>query len=165
MLSGKIFRCRGVVLLILPLITLLSACEETQTVGTPVEEHAIPATAPLTEAATMPALPESGLQKEDAPPAVETRKLDSLNLRINDRPVAAEAPSGFGAAPDSGWLDPGPEVTGTDTGQDGLLPDLFGEQTQEKPQSVKGKMLLDDDAQEFSGALDGAQMSIEIKTD
>jgi len=34
----------------------------------------------VTEAATMPALPESGLQKEDAPPAVETRKLDSLNL-------------------------------------------------------------------------------------
>jgi len=42
-----------------------------------------------------------------------------------------------------------------------LLTDFFGEQTQEKPVSVKGKMLLVDEAQEFSGA----QMSIEVKTD
>ena len=56
-------------------------------------------------------------------------------------------------------------ITGTATGQEGLLPELFGEQTQEKPVSVRGKMLLDDEAQEFSGALGGAQMSIEVKTD
>ena len=152
-------------MLVLPLITLLSACEEPQTVGAPVEESATPAVTPGAAAVTMPARPESSVQEEDAPPAVATRKPDSLKLRINDRPVAAEAPSGFGATPDSGWLDPGPQTTGTDTGQDGLLPDLFGEQTQEKPVSVKGKMLLDDEVQEFSGALDGAQMSIEIKTD
>ncbi|HAJ91165.1 MAG TPA: hypothetical protein DCO71_00855 [Gammaproteobacteria bacterium] len=152
-------------MLVLPLITLLSACEEPQTAGMPAEEPAIPAATPLTEAATMPSSPESGLQEEDAPPADETRKPDSLKLRIDDRPVAAEAPSGFGAAPDSAWLDTSQEGTGTDTGQDELLPDLFGEQAQQKPVSVKGKMLLGDEAQEFSGALDGAQMSIEIKTD
>jgi hypothetical protein len=156
--------------LVLPLITLLSACEEPQTVATPVEESAIPAAAPVTAADTMPARPESSVQEKDAPPTVEMRKPGSLKLRINDlrvndRPLAAETPSAFGAAPDSGWLDPGPQTTGTDTGQDGLLPDLFGEQTQEKPVSVKGKMLLDDEVQEFSGALDGAQMSIEVKTD
>lgn len=149
-------------MLVLLLITLLSACEEPQTVGVPVKEPAIPAAAPVTEAATRP---ESGLQEEDAPPAVETRKLESLDLRIKDRPVAAEAPSGFGATPDSGWLDQGPETTGTDTGQDRLLPDFFGEQPREKSVLVKGKILLDDDAQEFSGDLDGAQISIEINTD
>jgi len=151
--------------LILPLITLLSACEEPQTVGAPVEESAIPAAAPVNEVATMPVRPESSVQEADAPPAAETRKPGSLKLRINDRPVAAEAPAGFGATPDSGWLDPEPVITGTATGQEGLLPELFGEQTQEKPVSVRGKMLLDDEAQEFSGALGGAQMSIEVKTD
>jgi hypothetical protein len=151
--------------LVLSLITLLSACEESQTVGSPVEAPVIPETAPVTEAATMPTRPASRLQEEDAPPVVETRKLDSLNLRIDDRPVAAEAPAGFGATPDSGWLDPEPVITGTATGQEGLLPELFGEQAQEKPVSVRGKMLLDDEAQEFSGALDGARMSIEIETD
>jgi len=162
-LSGKIFRCRDVAVLILLLIT--SACGEPQTVGIPVGESTTLAATPVTEAATMPARPEYRLQEEDVPSAVETRKLDSLNLWINDRPVAAEAPSGFGTAPDSGWLDPGPGATGTDTSQHRLLPDFFAGQTQEKQQLVKGKMLIDDDAQEFSGALDGAQISIEIETD
>ena len=150
-------------MLLLPMVMLLSSCEEPQVISAPVEPPAIPAEAPVTEAASTPVRPETGLPKEQAPPAVEARTLDSLNLQINDRPVAVEAPSGFVAAPDSGWLDSEPEVTGT--GQEGLLPELFGEQPQEEPVSIRGKTLFNDDAQGGGTTLDGAQMSIEIKTD
>jgi len=141
------------------LVTLLSACEKPRT----GDEAAIPETAPAPE--SVPALPASGQQDEKAPPVVETRKPDALDLRPRDRPEAAQMPPVFGAVPDSGWLDPGPETTGTATGQNVLLPDLFAEQQGDKPVSVKGKMRFGDDAQDLSNPLDGAEMSIEIQTD
>jgi len=143
----------------LMLAILLSACEPPRMADEPGNEPAIPEIAPV------PAIPATERQSEEAPPVVEQGKPDSLDLRLRDRPEVVQPSPVFGAVPDSGWLDPEPGVTGTATGQDGLLPDLFGEQQGDKPVSVKGRMLLDDSAQEFSGALDGAQMSIEIKTD
>ena len=158
---GKVNLRRGVALFILLLVTLLSACEKSRT----GDEPAIPETAPLPESVAVPALPASGQQDEKARPVVETRKPDSLDLRLRDRPEAAQMPPVFGAAPDSGWLDPGPDATGAVTGQDGLLPDLFIEQQRDKPISVKGRMRFGDDAQDLSNPLDGAEMSIEIQTD
>jgi hypothetical protein len=125
----------------------------------PGDESAIPETVPV------PARPAAERQDEKAPPVVEPGKPDALDLRLRDRPEVVLTPPAFGAVPDSGWLDPGPGATGTATGQNGLLPDLFDGQQHDKPVSVKGKMRFDDDAQDFSDTLDGAEMSIEIKTD
>lgn len=148
-------------MLTLLLVTLLSACEEPQT----IEEPARASTVPVTEPAAVPTLPSSERADEKVPPATETRLPDSLDLRIDDRPIAVQKSPVFGAAPDSGWLDSGQGGAGADMRDDGLLPDLFAEQQREKPVSVKGKMLVDDGTGEQSDVVDGAKMSIEIQTD
>jgi hypothetical protein len=159
LLLGRVNLRKSVALFTLLLVMLLSACEKPGT----GDEPAIPETAPLPE--SVPALPASGRQDEKARPVVEMRKPDSLNLRIRDSPETVQMPPAFGSVPDSGWLDPGPGVTGTATGESVLLPDLFAEQQRDKPVSVKGKMRFGDDAQDLSDTLDGAEMSIEIQTD
>jgi hypothetical protein len=148
-------------MLTLLLVTLLSACEEPQT----IEEPAGAPTVPVTEPAAVPTLPPSERVDETVPPAAETRLPDSLDLGIDDRPIAVEKSPVFGAAPDSGWLDSGQGGVGAGTRDDGLLPDLFAEQQREKPVSVKGRMLVDDGTGELPDAVDGAKMSIEIQTD
>jgi hypothetical protein len=149
-------------MLTLLLITLLSACEESQTLGEPAEAPQVQVTEPVAIPSTMPPSERPG---EKVPPAAETRKPDSLDLRIDDRPIAAEKSPVFGAAPDSGWLDSGQEAVAGDTGDNRLLPDMFGEQQREKPVSVKGRMLVDDGSGDVSDVVDGARMSIEIQTD
>ena len=143
---------------VLLLVVLLSACEKSQAPQA-LEESAIEPAAPLPEVVTtMPrALPEVGVQLAPA--------LESLDLRIKDRSLQEQTPSGFDAAPDSGWLDQGQDATGLDGEDDGLLPDLFGEQAQDKPVSVKGRLRLDDNVNIRSDTLDGAEVSIEVKTD
>lgn len=151
MLSVKGLRHKGAALL---LPVLLSACERTPTVDvTDVE----PVT-PVTAVEARPALPES------TQPA-GTQAPDVLDLTITDRPAAVPASPAFGAAPDSAWLDPGPAVVGTGTGQQPVLPDVFGERPREEPVSVKGRMRLGEDGQNLTDTLDGAEVSIEIKTD
>jgi len=161
LLLGKVKLRRGAALFTLLLVTLLSACEKPRT----GDEPAIPETAPVSGPVVEPVLPEAGQPVGKAPPVVEPRKPDSLDLRPRDRPEAAQMPPVFGAVPDSGWLDPGPDATGAATGQDVLLPDLFVEQQRDKPVSVKGRMRFDDAAPDLSNTLDGAEMSIEIQTD
>lgn len=147
------------------LVTSLPACEKPRTGDGSGDEPAVPETAPVPEAALAPALPASGPQAGKAPPVVATRKPDSLDLSIKDRPIAVHKSPVLGAVPDSGWLDTAPEASATATGQNGLLPDLFDEQERDKPVSVKGKMLVDDGTQGISNVLDGAEMSVEIQTD
>ena len=107
-------------------------------------------------------------RSEDAPPeqvaptTVEPRTLESLDLKLDDRPLAVETPPVFGAVPDSGWLDPGRDA-GLDVEESGLLPDLFEPQKKEKSVDVRTRVLMDDN--DISVPLDGAEMSIEIKTD
>jgi len=148
-------------MLTLLLVTLLSGCEEPQTIEEPAGAPAVP----VTEPAVVPTLPPSERANEKVPPATETRLPDSLDLGIADRPIAVQKSPVFGAAPDSGWLDSGEEAVGGDRGDNGLLPDLFAEQQREQPVSVKGKMLVDDGTGELSDVVDGAKMSIEIQTD
>ena len=156
MLSVKGWRHKGAALL---LPVLLSACERTPTVDvTDVE----PVT-PVTAVEARPALPES-TQPESTQPA-ETQAPAVLDLTLTDRPAAVPASPAFGAAPDSAWLDPGPAVVGTGTGQQPVLADVFGERSREKPVSVKGRMRLGEDGQNLTDTLDGAEVSIEIKTD
>ena len=45
-----------------------------------------------------------------------------------------------------------------------LLPDLFDAREQEKPLDIKGRVLIDESANDTSDPLDGAEVSIEIKT-
>ncbi len=54
-------------------------------------------------------------------------------------------------------------VSGADAGR--LLPDLFAPHKDESPLSVEGRLLMEEDAREFSDSLDGAAITIEIKTD
>jgi len=49
--------------------------------------------------------------------------------------------------------------------ENSLLPDLFDGKEQEKPVDIKGRVLIDESADDISGPLDGAEMSIEIKSD
>ena len=161
MLLDKVFHRPGVLIPTLLLVTWLSACEEPQNRDEPAGEP----TEAVTEPAAEPVLPASERAAEKGPPATETRLPDSLDLGIDDRPIAEQKSPVFGAAPDSGWLDSGAVGVGADTRDDGLLPDLFDEQPREKPVSVKGKMLVDDGTGGLSDAVDGAKMSIEIQTD
>ena len=146
---------------VLLLVVLLSACEKSQAPQA-LEESAIEPAAPLPEVVTTTprTLPEVGAQQAPALPT-----LDSLDLRIKDRSLQQPTPSGFDAVPDSGWLDQGQDATGLGGEDDGLLPDLFGEQAQDKPVSVKGRLRLDDNVNIRSDTLDGAEVSIEVKTD
>ena len=148
---------------VLLLVVLLSACEKSPAPRT-LEESAIEPAVPLPEVVTtMPrTLPEVGVQLRQQP-ALPT--LDSLDLRIKDRSLQEQTPAGFDAAPDSGWLDQRQNAGGLDGEDDGLLPDLFGEKVQDKPVSVKGRMRLDDNVNTLSDTLDGAEVSIEVKTD
>ena len=150
-------------MLVLLLVVLLSACEPSQAPQS-LEESVIEPAVSLPEVVTtMPrTLPEVGVQLRQQP-ALPT--LDSLDLRIRDRPLQQQTPSGFDAAPDSGWLDQRQNAGGLDGEDDGLLPDLFGEKVQDKPVSVKGRMRLDDNVNTLSDTLDGAEVSIEVKTD
>ena len=146
---------------VLLLVVLLSACEKSPAPRT-LEESAIEPAVPLPEVVTtMPrTLPEVGVQQAPALPT-----LDSLDLRIKDRSLQEQTPAGFDADPDSGWLDQRQNAGGLDGEDDGLLPDLFGEKVQDKPVSVKGRMRLDDNVNTLSDTLDGAEVSIEFKTD
>jgi hypothetical protein len=107
---------------------------------------------------------EDAAPEQVAPTPVEPRTLESLDLKLDDRPLAVETPSVFGAAPDSGWLDPGRDA-GLDAEENGLLPDLFETQKKEKSVDVKTRVLIDENINDISAPLDGAEMSIEIKTD
>jgi hypothetical protein len=106
---------------VLLLVVLLSACEKSPAPGT-LEESAIEPAVPLPEVVTtMPrTLPEVGQLRQQ--PALPT--LDSLDLRIKDRSLQEQAPAGFDAAPDSGWLDQRQDAGGLDGEEDGLLPDF-----------------------------------------
>lgn len=147
-------------MLVLLLITLLPACENPRTPDKqglePVPEAGLPAAS---------SLPATRQQDKKVSPATEMRQSDVLDLRLRERPETEPSSPVLGAVPDSGWLDPGPGVTGTDSGQNRLLPDLFDGKQRDKPLSVKGRMRFGDDAEDLSGTLDGAEMSIEIKTD
>ena len=149
---------------VLLLVVLLSACEQSKVPQAPqsIEDSAIEPAVPLPEVVTtMPrTLPEVGAQQAPALPT-----LDSLDLRIKDRSLQQPTPSGFDAAPDSGRLDQGQDATGLGVEDNGLLPDLFGEKAQDKPVSVKGRVRLDDNVNTLSNTLDGAEVSIEVKTD
>ena len=46
-----------------------------------------------------------------------------------------------------------------------LLPDLFAPKRSEHPLSVEGQLLMEQDAREFADTVDGATVTIEIKTD
>ena len=107
---------------------------------------------------------EDAAPEQVAPTPVEPRTLESLDLSLDDRPLAVETPSVFGAAPDSGWLAPGRDA-GLDAEENGLLPDLFETQKKEKSVDVKTRVLIDENINDISAPLDGAEMSIEIKTD
>jgi len=105
---------------------------------------------------------EDAAPEQVAPMPVEPRTLESLDLKLDDRPLAVETPSAFGAAPDSGWLDPGRDA-GLDVEENGLLPDLFEPLKKEKSVDVRTRVLMEDN--DISAPLDGAEMSIKIKTD
>ena len=107
--------------------------------------------------------PADVLPQQVVPVPVKPRTLESLDLRLDDRSLMEETPSAFGTAPDSGWLDQGRKDGGLGTGENGLLPDLFEPQKKEKSVDVKTRMLMDDS--DISAPFDGAEMSIEIKTD
>lgn len=104
---------------------------------------------------------EAALQPPVSPPA-RKKSLKSLDLQLDEYPVS-EVPA-FGAAPDSGWLDQGQETGLLDTEDADLLPDLFDAPASEKPVDIKGRMLLDERAYDFSNPVDGAEISVEIKT-
>jgi hypothetical protein len=143
----------------------LSACGEHQPENVPGDAPANPATVPVTESATATGHPDDGEQDETAPVPDELRTLESLNLKLIDKPATLQAPPGFGAAPDSGWLDQGPEMGELDAEGNGLLPDLFDGKAPEKPVDIKGRMLIDDGGTGISDSLEGAEISIEIQTD
>ena len=76
-------------------------------------------------------------------------------------------PTSFSAsfwAPDSGWLDEGNAIDELNAAENTLLPDLFDAKEQEKPLDIKGRVLIDESANDTSDPLDGAEVSIEIKT-
>jgi len=109
------------------------------------------------------ARPQHSLQDE-VPAVVETRTFESLNLEFDRGPAALPDPPVFGAAPDSGWLDEGSAIDELNAAENTLLPDLFDAKEQEKPLDIKGRVLIDESADDTSDPLDGAEVSIEIKT-
>ena len=145
-------------------LVFLSACSEPP-------QTAVPDVAPVTadthadkQPAPLSAARQDGLQ-EQVPAVVETRTLESLDLKLDRRPATLPDPPGFGAAPDSGWLDEGNTLDELNTDENTLLPDLFDGKQQEKPLDIKGRVLIDEGASNFSDPLDGAEVSIEFKTD
>ena len=146
-------------------IAFLSACGEHQPANVSGDAPANPAAAHETEPATATGHPDDGLQDEAPPAPDEPRTLESLNLKLTDKPAALQDPPGFGVAPDSGWLDQGPEMGELDAEENGLLPDLFDRKAPEKPVDIKGRMLIDDGGTGISDSLGGAEISIEIQTD
>jgi hypothetical protein len=109
------------------------------------------------------ARPQHSLQDE-VPAVVETRTFESLNLELDRGPAALPDPPVFGAAPDSGWLDEGNAIDELNAAENTLLPDLFDAKEQEKPLDIKGRVLIEESANDTSDPLDGAEVSIEIKT-
>ena len=99
-----------------------------------------------------------------APVVVETRTFESLKLELDRGPAFLPDPPLFGAAPDSGWLDEGSAIDELNAAENTLLPDLFDAKEQEKPLDIKGRVLIDESANDTSDPLDGAEVSIEIKT-
>lgn len=125
-----------------------------------------PLTAPTNaqkQPAPVSARPQHSLQDE-VPAVVETRTFESLNLELDRGPAALPDPPVFGAAPDSGWLDEGNAIDELNAAENTLLPDLFDAKEQEKPLDIKGRVLIDESANDTSDPLDGAEVSIEIKT-
>ncbi len=102
--------------------------------------------------------------QDEVPAVVETRTFESLNLELDRGPAALPDPPVFGAAPDSGWLDEGNAIDELNAAENTLLPDLFDAREQEKPLDIKGRVLIDESANDTSDPLDEAEVSIEIKT-
>jgi len=144
-------------------MVFLSACGEPQQTATPVVAPPTAATDAQKQPAPLGARPQHSLQDE-VPAVIETRTIESLNLELDRGPVALPDPPVFGAAPDSGWLDEGKVPDELNAAESTLLPDLFDGKEQEKPMDIKGRVLIDESANDNSDPLDGAEMSIEIKT-
>jgi hypothetical protein len=145
-------------------LVFLSACSEPP-------QTSVPDGAPVTadtnadkQPAPLSAPPQDSLQEQE-PVAAETRTLESLDLTLDRVPAALPDSPGFGAAPDSGWLDEGSALDEPNSDGNTLLPDLFDGNKQEKPVDIKGGVLIDKGSSDFSDSLDGAEVSIEIKTD
>ena len=113
--------------------------------------------------APLDARPQHSLQDE-VPAVIETRTFESLKLEIDRGPATLPDPPVFGAAPDSGWLDEGKVPDELNAAESTLLPDLFDGQEHEKPLDIKGRVLIDESVNDTADPLDGAEVSIEIKT-
>jgi len=100
-----------------------------------------------------------------APVVVETRTFESLKLELDRGPAFLPDPPLFGAAPDSGWLDESNAFDELNAAENTLLPALFDGKEQGKLVDIKGRVLIDESTNDISDLLDGAEMSIEIKTD
>lgn len=138
-------------------LLLLAGCEQ----PSPPEAVQKPPLTPAVPAEPVPA------GKEDVPPSpvsppARQKTLKSLDLQLDERPLSPVPV--FGAAPDSGWLDQGQETRLQDTEEAVLLPDLFEPPASEKPIDIKGRMLLDEHAHDLSSPVDGAEISVEIRT-
>ena len=145
-------------------LVFLSACSEPP-------QTSVPDVAPVTadtnaDKQSVPlSVPAQDSLQEQVPTAVETRTFESLDLTLDRGPAALPDLPGFGAVPDSGWLDEGSAFDEPNAGENTLLPDLFDSKKQEKAVGIKGGALIDNGTSDFSDSLDGAEVSIEIKTD
>lgn len=149
------------------LAMLLCACEESRPTVERVQEPA-GADAPASKSAVMmPDVPDSELQDEVSRPTLKKQELRRLDLTLDHAPPEERSATGFAPASEPRWLKrkSAAAVPGAAADSSGLLPDLFDEHAGEKPVSVKGRLLIDEAGGDAYGPVDGAGLSIEIKTD
>lgn len=158
---------RGVSMITLLVMTLLFGCDESRPIDTDVRESVSPETPPIVRSTPLPTPSESRSQQEPPHQAVEKRIAKTLDLTIDATPAPGQATAGFGGIPEAEWLNKDQAAAGLGAGPDTsrVLPDLFDENTSEKPVSVKGKLLVDDEAGDISSAVEGAGLSLEYRTE
>lgn len=162
MLSARKIYCSSVWIAGFLCLVFVSACEAPR-------QATAPAGAPVTaakDAGKQPAAVSDHRQEalQEEPGVAEIRTVDSLKLELDPESAVLPKPRGFGAAPDSRWLDGGSTPAELNADENALLPDLFDDREQQKPLDIKGRMLIDEDTNDISKPLDGAEVSIEIKT-
>lgn len=140
---------------VLPLtcLLLLSACERSSS----SRESDPPPSAPAPRATTATSAPQADNTAADHSEATQSGVAQDADI-----PPRKPLDLSFDhlQTEDVQTTEPVP-VTETDR----LLPDLFNQKRGESPLSVEGELLTDQDAQEFSETLDGAAITIQIKTD
>lgn len=160
------FRSHDGILFLLLIITALPGCDEPPPPAQDAAGLAIQAPATVT-AHTPPVAVNPAPDRMPKKPGARPRTATSLKLTIDELPAEEPSPAGFGRYSAPNWLEAG-RTNGNDPatapGTGPALPGLFEQPAASNPVTVEGELLLDDTAEGRVPRVQGAGLSLELRT-